>query len=50
MASEEHTHEAGETSDDFSLDPDALDTPPFRSYGRVLLTVPPLWGKEILPF
>ena len=41
MVSEDHTCEARETLDDFSLDPNALDTPPFKSYGRGLFNVPP---------
>ena len=40
MLSEDHKHEARESSDDFSLDPDALDTTPFRSYGRGFPNVP----------
>ena len=41
MASEDHMHKVRETSGGFSLDPSALDTPPFRYYDSGFPNVPP---------
>ena len=50
MASEDHTHEGRETTDNFSLDPNTSDTPLFRFYGRGLPSGVPDEVRRSSPF